>query len=408
MACEGSQDTETRGSQTTPPTLPSAADARGVDQGSEARLNAVLQSRDPYERARLLGELLPELDAEAIPLVESVLDRFRLHLGPVDFDLLIRFWAEHDPKAATMWTFKRASPVYKTTASRTVIEVWAEKDPAGALVAAENALRDADIEVARAVQMALVRGWFETDRPGLDRYIYDLGAGIHRQRAIFAYALTVAEREGSDALIRWAEAVPEDDPRYKASVYQQVLSALSWSDMEAAVRFCNAQCDGPFGGRLRNVLIGTRLRNGDEGSEVVQWVANSRPTEEERLDLWKQQLWTSYAQWAFKEREKAVEWMREMLESEAPPDWTGLLVGEFARQLSVDSPGDAIRWAEQIDDEGDRELTLIRIARRWRRQDEAAAEAWLADSPLSEQARTRARDLSQPDNLPTRKKREEE
>jgi hypothetical protein len=80
--------------------------------------------------------------------------------------------------------------------------------------------------------------------------------------------------------------------------------------------------------------------------------------------------------------------------------WVRNLYGEYARQLAADSPREALDWAERVEDDVDRERSLIRIARSWRRTDEEAAEAWLKKSSLSEVARNRARDLSQPDNLP--------
>jgi hypothetical protein len=57
------------------------------------------------------------------------------------------------------------------------------------------------------------------------------------------------------------------------------------------------------------------------------------------------------------------------------------------------SPARAIEWASRVEDEKIRERLLVRVARAWRWQDEAAAEAWLRESPLSEEARERARKL---------------
>ena len=49
-----------------------------------------------------------------------------------------------------------------------------------------------------------------------------------------------------------------------------------------------------------------------------------------------------------------------------------------------------IPWAERIEDPARRTLTLVQIARRWHQRDPAAAEAWLAQSPLSEPKRASA------------------
>ncbi len=47
-------------------------------------------------------------------------------------------------------------------------------------------------------------------------------------------------------------------------------------------------------------------------------------------------------------------------------------------------------WVERTEG-ADIPITLVQIALAWRRVDEAAAEAWLLRSPLSEEARERAR-----------------
>ncbi len=111
-------------------------------------------------------------------------------------------------------------------------------------------------------------------------------------------------------------------------------------------------------------------------------------------------LWIAYSTWAYRDKQPAVDWMAEKTAEEEPEPWLRLLFAEYARQLAQDAPKDAIRWAERVEDEGDRERTLIKIARFWRTQDEEAAEAWLSQSSLSEQARGHARALGKPNYLP--------
>jgi hypothetical protein len=384
----------------TPDATPSVPDARP----SVGSLAEALEDPDPYARARNLGALLPTLGADAVLEVQQALDEFRLDLGAVEFELLLRFWALQEPAEATAWTFKRSSPLYRNAASRTVIEIWAAADPTAAVVAVESAVAEANEEVARVAQLALVQGWFQTDRPGLEAYIYGLGSGGKRQRSIYAYVLSLAAAEGSDAAIRWAESTPEDDIRYKREVYSQVASALVWADVPAAVRFCDAHCDGPYGRSLRNVLVRTRLRDGDYGGDVVEWVGRVPEGNEQQRANKRHSLWVAYATWAYRDRESAIDWMAQKIaEAEEPPPWVRLLYGEYARQLAVDSPEKAIQWAERVEDEGERELTLTRIARYWLTQDEEAAEAWLSQSSLSERAREQARNTEMPHNLPLRR-----
>ena len=77
-----------------------------------------------------------------------------------------------------------------------------------------------------------------------------------------------------------------------------------------------------------------------------------------------------------------------------------LLIPLLGLVLAATSPAEAIEWAERVELDSEREALLVEIARSWFRQDERAAEAWLARSPLSEQAREQARKPDPSDRLP--------
>lgn len=377
-----------------------ASSDRGTGNADAGSVAEALDEESPYARARQLGALLPTLGPEALPQVKEALDRSRLELGAAEFELLLRFWATYEPAEATAWTFKHSSPIYRASATSTVVEMWAEADPEAAVVAVESALAESSEEVARVALSALVYGWFKTDREALQEYILGLGAGIKRQRALFAYVLALMRADGSEGVMRWVESLPDEDRRYKLAAYRQAMSALSWADMPAALRFCEAHCDGPYGKGLRNVLIRTRLRNGEYGGDVVAW-AGSVPAETETQQKNKQHsLWVAFATWAYREPEEALRWIEEKLAEEEPEPWLHHLYGEYARQIAVDSPAKAMEWAERIEDDADRVRTMIRIVRAWRLQDEEAAEAWLSQSPLSEEAREQARNTRAPLYLP--------
>lgn len=381
--CDGVPERDSVGSSTA---------ATGMQEAASGdTLVDALRDRDPYARARNLGELLPTLDASAVPEIKRTLETLRLDLGAVEFELLIRFWATQEPAEATAWTFKHASPLYQLGAARTVIEIWAEADPAAAVIAVQQALAESNEEVVRVGQMALVQGWFKNDRQSLEGYIYGLGSGLERQRSIFGYALSLIAADGGEATIHWAEAIPESDARYKLEAYRQVMSALTWADMTNAMRFCDEHCEGPYGQGLRPVLIRTRLRNGEDGGGVMEWVASTPEGDKGQRSSRTHSLWVAYSTWAYRDRDAALAWMREKVQG-APEPWVVSLYGEFARQLAADSPEEAIHWGEQIEDESERELTLARVVKAWRAQDPEAAEAWLSQSSLSAQSLERAND----------------
>ncbi len=341
----------------------------------------VVRLRDPYLRALRLGALLPVLDPEAVPEVQKTLRDHTLDFGATELELLLRFWATHEPEEATLWAASRSPQFFRIPAMLSALTVWAEADPRAAMAAAEEWADRTDIR--DVIQVALVRGWYQADPVELERFIYSIGMGFARQRALVTYIRALIQEEGPEALMRWAESIPEDDETYKLSVYRQVASALPLFDSEAALRWCEAHCDGPFGKDLRS-LIGRRWAIVD-GPAALAWLSTAPEGHDRNLAVR-----IAFALWVQHEREQALGWMAEQTSGEVAP-WLRSAIPVYAKTLAVDSPHEALAWVEQIEDESDRGEVLIQVLRIWRKHDQAAAEAWLAESPLTEEDRQRVR-----------------
>src|SRR5262249_51920056 len=161
-----------------------------------------------------------------------------------------------------------------------------------------------------------------------------------------------------DALMRWAEALPDDNDRYKRSVYRQVAYALAWADPPAAERWCDAQCEGPLGKSLRTAIVRVRLQNSEDGASVIEWLRRV-PESESQLHA----LRIGWQLWAIKDERAALDWMKTKIDA-GPDRYVTRLYGAYARQLSSTAPTEAVHWAEQVDDEELRHELLVRIARR--------------------------------------------
>jgi hypothetical protein len=205
LGCDGSSPAPDRPDPAVSPTSEGARDLSGADS-ADAALTAALSDPDAYARVRRLAELLPTLGPEAISAVKRKLDRSRAGLGGAEFELLAHFWASQDPSAAARWAFTLIAPRYSIPAIHTAVALWAEADPAAALAGVTAAAQKADVSTAEAAQLALLRGWFRSDRVGLEKYIQSLGTTVDRERALLAYAFALVQADGTDALERWAEA----------------------------------------------------------------------------------------------------------------------------------------------------------------------------------------------------------
>ena len=101
-------------------------------------------------------------------------------------------------------------------------------------------------------------------------------------------------------------------------------------------------------------------------------------------------VWRTFDAWTRVDQQAALAWMATRTTGELDP-WLQPALSIYARLLATDSPADAIGWAERIEEDSKRRFMLIEIAREWRQADEAANEAWLLQSSLSEEDRERVR-----------------
>jgi hypothetical protein len=244
------------------------------------------------------------------------------------------------------------------------------------------------------VVIALVRGWYAADDPSeLKQWMRELPIGIFRQRAIAAYIRAVIQTQGAEAVQRWAESLPDDDATseplpeanriYKLTVYRRVIDALSQLDIEAAIRWCDTHCDGPYGGNLRSLIARSWVM--DDGPSALAWLSGAPEGDDRDLAVR-----LTFAVWTQKDREAAMGWMAAQTTGE-PDSWLRATYPLYSKLLAADAPADAIGWAERIEDDRRREIALIGVARVWRYLDEAAAEDWLLQSTLSDAAREQVR-----------------
>jgi hypothetical protein len=345
-------------------------------------LAEMVRDEDAYSRARRLGALLPTLGPETVPAAVQTLEDLTVDLRATELELLVRYWATHQPEQAAHWAKEKSPTNYRSAAIFSALRMWAEANPRTAVNVAWPWMLEPSLE--RIVPIALVRGWYAAnDPPELTQWIHDLPMGVPRQRALAAYIRVVIQTQGSEAVKRWAESLPDDEAQYKLTVYRRVVDALSKVDIEAGLRWCDTQCDGPFGNNMRSLIARNWVLR--DGPSTFAWLS-SAPEGADR-DL---AVRLTFALWARTDREAALDWMAAQTTGEPGP-WLRPIYPVYAKLLAADAPADAIQWAERIENDPQRELVLIKVARVWRHLDEAAAEDWLLQSSLSEEAREKVR-----------------
>lgn len=347
-------------------------------------LAETVRDPDAFSRARRLGALLPTLGPELVPAVQQTLDDQRIDLTITEIDLLLRYWATHQPDAASRWAKDKSPTSYREAAIFSALSTWAQDDPQAAVSATWNWVDDASIE--GAVPAALVRGWYARNDPPeeLREFLRSRPPGFPGQRAIATYVRLMLQTQGAEAVRRWAESLPDDEEGFKLTVFRRTAFALAMFDKQAAMRWCDDYCDGPHGKAMRTLMARSWVVG--DGPGTFAWLS-SAPEGYER-DI---AVRGAFGVWAQLDREPAMAWMATMTTGEPPP-WLEPAYLVYARLIASEKPTEAIQWASRIENAQDREETQIVVARIWRGIDEAAAESWLLQSSLSEPARAKARE----------------
>jgi len=381
-ACDAAQPPKT----TVSPAIESEAIAPGetLEDTVREKLAEVLRDGDAYSRVRRLSTLLPTLGPELVPAVEQTLDDRALDYRFNEFDLLLRYWATHQPEAATLWARKLSQPDYRAGAVYTTLRLWAKSDPQAATSTAWSWGAD-DVVLVRAAPIALVRGWYaQGDSPELTLWMRSLPRGILRQRAVAAYIRVVIETQGSDAAIRWAESLSDEYEGFKLAAFRRLVDTLTTLDPQAGVRMCEAHCDGPYGSNMRSLIA--RKWVVQDGPAAMAWLSTHEP------DIHRDQaVRHTHAKWARTDRDAATAWMTAETTEGAEP-WLVPAIPNYARLLAEEAPLDALEWTRRIQDDAEREEVLIDVLRVWRYLHEAEAEEWMEQASLPEEARGRVRD----------------
>ncbi len=356
-----------------------------IDLGSDpaARIREILATSNRLDRAESLVAALRALPADRFDALGEVLDD-RVSTAGRGYEriLMISTWAQQDPAAATEYAVMRELTDSRDEAIGEAVLAWATEDPGAVL---EKYGASGLIAKNEAMLVAFVRGWFASGEPGVDDYVRDLGLGDERQRAVDALVRARLARDGSVATQEWALGY-RGDAAFRLELRSRLGGALGEVDPEQAVVWCDRVCGDDETGRVAHMIATSWAEH--QGADAMDWLM-TRPDE---VETWATTR-AAFRRFVIRDKAGALAWV-EAIPSELRRE--SLYQGPiyiYVNERSWQEPEVAIEWADYITHRRQRRLALITIARRWLAKDEPAAEAWLAQSPLSEADRAKAYEL---------------
>jgi hypothetical protein len=375
----------------------SSAPGIALDADPASTILEIFRESDRFARTEKLISVLRAIPADQKHAFEAALDGLDVPNRELDRVLVLTAWAKHDAAAATRWAKNRERvAVVKSAMFAESVYIWALEDHESFLSDMEMALyMKGGIE--REMMRALIRGWFDSGEPHLERFIRDMPAqSTDRQRAIDTLVRLMIERDGAAATVEWAKAL-SGDTYYRKTVNSRVAGQVVVIDSKLAVDWCAEICDSPLGEAMPSMIAHAWAATA--GEEAMDFITSLPNAVGVRVGAR-----SGYGRFIKTDIDRAAAWIETTTEEQRRGPVMQGPVGMYTNMLSgKGQPLLAIEWLGYLQNEDERESRHIQVMRRWLRKDEPAAEAWMAQSSMSEEAKLKTHQSGMPDKLSRKK-----
>jgi len=353
-------------------------EARMAPDVVAVRAREILAGKHSSTRTRELAELFRNAGPESVDVVVAAFEQFPPSSHGSELVLLAEWWGEFDPETALGFIQQRGLRE-SAHASAALLRVWARDDPSQAL---ERALAPRDADYRKVAVASVFIGWDESLQPGMMETLQQLPAEIDAGVVAGLVARRQVFERGPREALDWAHSPLDLDPELLTQIRNATISAAAWRDPKATAAWADPHIESERRTGLP-MRIATRWVKQDPPAAMdwLRGLADSRDRAEAVEE--------SYRDWLRADRPAAASW----LEEQEPAAWLDGAYSIRARAAAGSNPEKAVSVARKISNPKVRETTLVIVARVWRVSNPEAAEAWLADSELSPQARQRARAL---------------
>jgi hypothetical protein len=326
----------------------------------------------------LLTSFLRTLGPEDVLPALAEVEKHRAGFDKEEVRLLMLAWTRFDGPGAFATARDWPTP-WRSILMEEAMHAWGFNDGRAALAECDQI---EDEELRELLRTALISGWVGShDRLGATEFAATVSDPRRRTRLALRLA-GQAKRDGPDAVIAWADAVPEDAPNeFKETVFGFAAGAVANLDPERVAPWYESQMQRWYttSGLLS---IASKWAHFHDPKPLIAWI-ETLPIEEaregERTDAAK----VAFRSWAAKAPGEVEAW----LETASGGPIRDAAIDELARATADASPAEALRWAGQIEDEKLRRKRTLRYSRQWFVQDPDAAGAWLEEADIPDEWR---------------------
>jgi hypothetical protein len=281
----------------------------------------------------------------------------------MEMRLLMKKWAAFDSSSALAYA-KELSSTESRLAITEVMTEWSENDPDGAISWFRENLDEKEAN-RQGYLPGIISGVASTDPAKANELLQSINDRSARWQASTLLVKRYVDQSPEEAM-KWAGALPNDDPNFRNGILGQVASAVAKrGDLQSCARWA----EGLEAGESRNRVVSSLITQWStrNPAEAAQWAGSLQDTST-RIHGMTQVV--NY--WAFKDPDSTSNW----LESYPRTAETDPVVQTFVNRVTPRAPGQAAEWANAIMDTKRRDASVRQVLKTWNRLNPGAAEAW--------------------------------
>lgn len=345
---------------------------------------SALGEEDLLLRSGMFSDSLVGMNSENLEDFLGKLHEGRVGITDQELRIFMLAWARFDAPGAFAWAESQSSD-WNARLQQAATYAWGFSDPQAARVALENSPNGGTRRSPLSSQ--LMAGWRASgDVAGITAHLISMPNSRERETMTTGLLAQIG-KEGTDAVIAWTNAIPEDaEGGFKRVAFNRAAGVVARADPERAARWYEANRGKDFTKKSLGVIARRGIDHHDPDALFV-WLAGLPPLPGEDFDAEQvHAIAQAMKWWLRRDPGAAQEWVNGL--PEVPRVYDPAL-GSISQFHLKKSPQSAVEWAMRIQDQTLRSEALVKAASRWRRRNSEAAEEWLAVAEISEEDRAR-------------------
>jgi len=365
-----------RGSEPTvsPAASDSSAPVASVDPAlvDANSLGEVLLISDPLERIERVAAILRNSAPDQLQIIKRALDRAPLDRGDLEYVLFAQWWARFNPQKAFLYSSFELRPEHGRVAAA-VVRTWTAADPTTAIESGLFFNRFANTKsYSTELLDAIVVGWFESGKPGLEGFLGNLTDTSDVTRGMRTYARMRVLRDGAQETLEWTREPSGFPAAHHRLLLAGALTIIAHQDPQMAIEWLpTAEADGIDIRTFRMRIAGSWAHH--DPPQALEWISTIE--DEDERDKASRRVGMS---WLNSDREAFAKWLGE----QGRADWLDYL-HLISTRTDVYQAGFRPDWnhvmqrADNLIDAEQRRSQRIWTLQRWLHVEPENAEAWI-------------------------------